>query len=217
MDGRRAGQAVISLAVIGIGFAMTANGQDFTPVSTTDSTPTASSQLTPPLSNVSPADYKPEFPDEPELGPVLARLGCGLLFVIVACGGTIWFGRRWVKKHGLPGIRDGEVLRIVESTRLGGHCTVHLLDIGGQRVLAGTDRTGLHSIVPLPEPFSNVLDEQAPEYTAEPARNGRLNTQTAEPQVDSAAAETPTRPVSGPRIVRSRRAVAAPEPTAAAG
>lgn len=216
MDGRRAGQVVISLAVIAIGFAMTANGSDFAPVEPVapitrvapqPEAPQPGSQAETQAETQSlipnPAEYKPEFPEAPSLGSVFMRLAGGILFVTIMCGGTVWFGRRWMKQHGLPGLRDGEEMRVLESTRLGGQCTVHLLQIGGQRVLAGTDRSGLHSIVPLPEPFNNVLDDQF----AEPAS-------TAAPASEP---ETPTKSAPGPRIVRSRRPLVTSDSNAAAG
>lgn len=207
MDGRRAGQIVISLAVIGIGVAMTANGADLVPPlpdpqPAPEAAPDTTKAETPTLN---PIDYQPEMPEPPGLSAVLLRLGAGTMFVVAICGGCIWMGRRWINKHGLPGVRPGEELRVVESTRLSGHCAVHLLEVGGQRVLAGTDRTGLHSLVPLPEAFGSMLDD----HIEQPAE--------ASATVKEPAPSAPPRTESGPRIVRSRRAVTAPEHATTAG
>lgn len=105
-------------------------------------------------------DYQPNWPEPPSLGSVLARLAFGTVVVLILCGGTMWFGRSWIAKHQGILTSAGKELRLIESTRVGGHCCVHLLQVGNQRIIVGTDRTGLHSVVPLPESFSSVLDDQ---------------------------------------------------------
>lgn len=105
-------------------------------------------------------DYQqPQWNQGPNLSSVLFKMVIGTVIALAACGGSLWYGRRWLQKtQGVMPIRGGE-LRLIESTRVGGHCFVHLLQVGNQRVLAGTDRSGLQSLIPLPEGFGSVLDE----------------------------------------------------------
>ncbi len=103
--------------------------------------------------------YQPNWPDPPNTGALLLRLGLGTVFVLVLCAGTLWFGRNWLSKVSNVAHR-GNQLRLEESTSLGNRCHVHLLTIGNCRILAGTDSTGLKSLLTLPEAFDDVLGEQ---------------------------------------------------------
>ena len=138
--------------------------------------------------------YEPNWPEPPNLSSVLIRLMMGTVFTIGLCGGTLWFGRRWLQKNNvLPGGTSNREMTLVESTRLGGHCVVHLLQIGDQRVLVGTDRTGLQSIVPMPESFSGVLDDQSAVDDSDDS------TESASP-LRAFSADSPS---THPRIIRS--------------
>lgn len=109
---------------------------------------------------------QPEWNKGPSLGSLLFKMAFGTVLALGACVGSLWYGRKWLQKaQGVLPLKGGE-LRLIESTRVGGQCFVHLLQVGNQRILAGTDRSGLQSLVPLPEAFGNVLDD-----VATPARN----------------------------------------------
>ncbi len=109
---------------------------------------------------------QPNWNNGPSLSSVLFKMAFGTVIVLAACAGSLWYGRKWLQKaQGVLPVRGGE-LRLLESTRIGGQCFVHLLQVGNQRILAGTDRSGLQSLIPLPEAFGAVLDD-----AVNPARN----------------------------------------------
>ena len=113
-------------------------------------------------------DYEQQWPDPPDTGAMLLRLGLGTLFVLALCVGTLWFGRRWLTGAAVIG-RNGGTLKLEESVSLGNRCFIHLLRVGDARIVAGTDSSGLKTLVTLPLPFEGVLENQLkPAAAAEP-------------------------------------------------
>jgi len=122
--------------------------------------------------------YTPQWPEPPDTGAMLLRLGAGTAFVLVLCVGTLWFGRRWLGKVATVA-SGGNQLRLQESTALGNRCYVHLIQVGECRALAGTDGAGLKSLVILPNSFVGVLDDELKTMPAEThAETARLDNMT---------------------------------------
>jgi flagellar biogenesis protein FliO len=122
-------------------------------------------------------DYvPPTWPEAPDAGAMLTRLGVGTAVVLALCVGTLVVCRRWLRR--LPG--QGGVagqMALVETLPLGNRCLVHLVRVGKQQVLVGLDAGGLKSLVALAEPFDEALADaekgepaaQTPPIEAAPA------------------------------------------------
>lgn len=109
--------------------------------------------------------YSPQWPEPPNTGAMLLRLGLGTAFVLVLCVGSLWLGKPWLMK--LQGnIAANSALQVEGSVALGNRAVLYLVKIGDTQLVAGTDATGLKSLIALPASFREVLDEQLP--TAEP-------------------------------------------------
>lgn len=128
---------------------------------------------TPPLPTVSKSDagdltYAPQWPEPPNTGAMLMRLGFGTAFVLVLCVGSLWFGKPWLMKLQTKGL-TGQALQIEGSVTLGGRAVLYLVKVGDTQLVAGTDATGLKSLIALPPSFREALDEQLPVEEAPPA------------------------------------------------
>jgi flagellar biogenesis protein FliO len=111
----------------------------------------------------------PTWPEAPDAGAMLTRLGVGTAVVLVLCVATIFVCRRWLRR--LPGQPGGTThMTLVETLPLGNRCLVHLVRVGKQQVLVGLDGGGLKSLVALPAEFDDALAEvgEAPAAEAPP-------------------------------------------------
>jgi flagellar biogenesis protein FliO len=128
--------------------------------------------------------YSPQWPEPPNTGAMLLRLCVGTFVVLGLCVGSLWLGKPWLKRLHIAG--TGNPSFFVEgSVAVGNRAMLHLVRVGGTQLVAGTDATGLKSLIALPVSFKDVLDEQIPDTEAVVA--------TSPPQFD---VRTFQRPVS---------------------
>lgn len=104
--------------------------------------------------------YSPNWPEPPNTGAMLLRLVCGTVFVLALCVVSLWLGKPWLLK--LQGVTKsaGQPLQIEGSVTLGNRAVLYLIRVGDTQLVAGTDPTGLKSLITLPASFKEVLDEQ---------------------------------------------------------
>lgn len=102
----------------------------------------------------------PEIPkstEPPSLTGILARLMIGTVVVLALCGGTAWAVGRWVR--GQQKSMNAGPLKLVASLPISRSVAVHLVRIGDQQIILGTDSSGLRSMLPLNESFEETLEE----------------------------------------------------------
>jgi flagellar biogenesis protein FliO len=117
--------------------------------------PTPATQPEPPAADI--LDYNPpDMPEMPSPRVIFLCLGLGTVFILVSSMLTLWIGNRRIRP---PIILTGQSkqLRILETLPLDGRSSVYLLQVGQTRILAGLDRTGLKSLLPLPPSFDSTL------------------------------------------------------------
>lgn len=112
--------------------------------------------------------YTPQWPEPPNTGAMLLRLGLGTAFVLVLCVGSLWLGKPWLQKFQIKG-PGGQTLQIEGSVTLGNRAVLYLVKVGDTQLVAGTDAGGLKSLITLPTSFKEVLDEQIPAEEPVPA------------------------------------------------
>jgi len=96
---------------------------------------------------------------------MLLRLTLGTVFVLVLCVGSLYLSKPWLLK--LQGnVAVNQAMQIEGSVTLGNRAMLYLVKIGDTQLVAGTDATGLKSLIALPASFKEVLDEQV--QTEEP-------------------------------------------------
>jgi flagellar biogenesis protein FliO len=96
----------------------------------------------------------PSVPEPPDAKAMLTRLGVATAFVLVLCVVTLWLGKRWLGSTAQP-IGPTNQMRLLEMLPLGNRCAVYLIQVANRPVLIGTDPSGLKTVVPLPESFSD--------------------------------------------------------------
>lgn len=106
--------------------------------------------------------YSPNWPEPPNTGAMLLRLGIGTAIVLALCVGSLWLGKPWLQRLQVVGV-NSPAFRIEGSVTLGQRAMLHLVRIGDTQLVAGTDATGLKSLIALPQSFKDVLAEQIPE------------------------------------------------------
>ncbi|MBS0205396.1 MAG: flagellar biosynthetic protein FliO [Planctomycetes bacterium] len=125
--------------------------------------PVTSVQGDEPATSASPGDslvYSPNWPEPPNTGAMLLRLVLGTVFVLTLCVVSLWLGKPWLLK--LQGVTatGGQALQIEGSVTLGNRAVLYLIKVGDTQLVAGTDPTGLKSLITLPSSFKDVLEEQ---------------------------------------------------------
>lgn len=108
--------------------------------------------------------YSPNWPEPPDTSGMLLRLAFGTVVTLGLCVATLLAGRRWLQRPGDPS--SAKKLQIEESVVLGHRATLFLVKVGDTHLVAGTDATGLKSLLVLPTSFTDVLDQQV-EATSE--------------------------------------------------
>ena len=105
--------------------------------------------------------YSPQWPEPPDTGAMLLRLCVGTVVVLALCVGSLYFAKPWLQKLQTTGtgVRS---LHVEASIPLGNRAVLYLVKIGDVQLVAGTDGTGLKSLITLPVSFKDVLDESAP-------------------------------------------------------
>ncbi|MBI5757124.1 MAG: flagellar biosynthetic protein FliO, partial [Planctomycetales bacterium] len=103
--------------------------------------------------------YAPQWPEPPDTGALLLRLGIGTVTVLALCVGTMWFGRRWLK-HLPGGVAGCRKLQIEDVLTLGNRAALYLVKVGETQLVVGTDAGGMKSLLALPHQFKEALEEQ---------------------------------------------------------
>lgn len=112
--------------------------------------------------------YSPQWPEPPNTGAMLMRLGLGTVFVLVLCVGSLVLGKPWLQR--LQGAKIGnQSMQIEGSVALGNRAMLYLVKVGDIQLVAGTDAAGLKSLIALPTSFKDVLEGQLPAEDAMPA------------------------------------------------
>jgi flagellar biogenesis protein FliO len=113
--------------------------------------------------------YSPQWPEPPNTGAMLLRLCLGTVIVLVLCVGSLWLGKPWLQKFQLAK-PAGQGFQIEGTVALGNRAVLYLVKVGETQLVAGTDATGLKSLIALPASFKEVLEEQGPvEETSAPS------------------------------------------------
>lgn len=128
----------------------------------TDVPPSEGTSKSSEASNESTLSYTPDWPEPPDTGAMLMRLLIGTGIVLVLCVGTLVLGKPWLSKFQIKGISN-PAFQIEGSVTVGQRAMLHLVRVGGVQLVAGTDAGGLKSLIVLPTPFKDVLDEQMTE------------------------------------------------------
>lgn len=102
--------------------------------------------------------YSPNWPEPPDTSGMLLRLGFGTVVTLGLCVTTLVLGRRWLQRP--TANATSNKLRIEESVVLGQRATLFLVKVGDSHLVAGTDATGLKSLIALPAAFHEVLEQQ---------------------------------------------------------
>jgi flagellar biogenesis protein FliO len=104
-------------------------------------------------------DYvAPQVPDMPNPQTMLTKLALGTLLVLGLSVASIVAMRRWLQPA--EAARNGpRSMKLLETLPLGNRCSLHLVHLGKREVLIGVDAAGIKTIVPLTEPFEEVLQE----------------------------------------------------------
>lgn len=100
----------------------------------------------------------PTPPDTVSAQPMLVRLAVGTVVVLGLCVGSLWGMKSWLAA-GANGAGGPRVMRLAETLPLGNRCSLHLVQMGKNKVLVGTDGAGIKTIVPLSSAFEEILDE----------------------------------------------------------
>lgn len=123
-------------------------------------------------SGASDLSYSPQWPEPPNTGALLLRVFVGTVVVLGLCVGTIWIGKPWLQKLQVAGLGNSS-FHLEGSVAVGNRAMLHLVRVGDTQLIAGTDATGLKSLIALPASFKDVLDSQLPETEAEVAAPAR--------------------------------------------
>ena len=88
----------------------------------------------------------------PSLGEMLTRLVLGTVVVCGLAAGSIYL---WAKRQRMKQAKPSGPMRILGTLSVG-RGFVYLVQVGEQRLLAGTDPTGLKSLIALPAGEHNL-------------------------------------------------------------
>lgn len=105
--------------------------------------------------------YSPNWPDPPNTTGMLLRLGFGTVVTLGLCVATILGGRRWLQRA--PVNAATRQLHVEETVSLGHRAALYLVRFGDTRLIAGTDTSGLKSLVVVPALFPEMLDQRLEE------------------------------------------------------
>jgi flagellar biogenesis protein FliO len=106
--------------------------------------------------------YSPQWPEPPNTGAMLLRVVVGTVVVLGLCVGTLWFGKPWLQRLQVAGVGNPS-FHIEGSVAVGNRAMLYLVRVGETQLVAGTDVSGLKSLIALPPSFKEVLDAQVPE------------------------------------------------------
>ena len=111
--------------------------------------------------------YSPQWPEPPNTGAMLLRLCVGTAAVLGLCVAVLWFGKPWLQKLQVAGT-GSSALQVEGSVAVGNRAMLYLVRIGETQLIAGTDVSGLKSLIALPQSFKEVLDEHVPDVQPAP-------------------------------------------------
>ena len=133
-----------------------------------DPVPEPAAKALPSSDNDTTLSYSADWPEPPDTGAMLMRLLLGTVVVLALCAGTLVLGKPWLKRLQIKGIAN-PTFYVEGSVVVGQRAMLHLVRVGGTQLIAGTDAGGLKSLVVIPTPFKDVLDDQMAE--PEPIRS----------------------------------------------
>lgn len=98
----------------------------------------------------------PALPSTPSADSLLLRLAALTLLSLTACGVVAWLARsgRWRARS--PAAGPARLVHVADLA-LDRRCSLHLLKVGGRRVVVGLDPAGLKAVLLLPESFVGTL------------------------------------------------------------
>ncbi len=103
--------------------------------------------------------YKAPMPPEPpDLRALVTRFVFGTVAVLVACVACLYLARRWLSNNAPAGKADGR-MKLVATVSLSNRSSLQLVDIEGQKVLVGSDVSGIKTVTPLPDSFVENLEQ----------------------------------------------------------
>lgn len=111
--------------------------------------------------------YSPQWPEPPDTGAMILRLCIGTVVVLGLCVGVLWFGKPWLQKLQVAG-SGSSVFQLEGSIAVGNRAMLYLVKVGETQLIAGTDMSGLKSLIALPPSFKETLDEQVTEAPPAP-------------------------------------------------
>lgn len=92
----------------------------------------------------------------------LINFAIWMVVIMCLCGLTV-LGLRVVNLKNIKVSSAGGNSRIIDTLNLGKHRSVQLIEIGGRSVLVASDASGIRSVVPMTDQFSDALfDAEAP-------------------------------------------------------
>jgi flagellar biogenesis protein FliO len=118
--------------------------------------------------------YSPQWPEPPNTGAILTRLGFWTVVVMGVSAATLWLGKPWLQRLQVKTAGNPKFF-IEASLTAGNRATLYLVRVGNTQLVAGTDASGLKSLIAIPPTFKEVLDEQVPEVEAEVAQPSRVD------------------------------------------
>lgn len=133
------------------------------PLSETESQPHQPAPTTPFLDLSSPEISTPDSAGSGIDTDLLINFGLWMVVILCLCGLTA-VGLRMLNRRGVVAAGAPSGARIVESLNLGRHRSVQLVEIGGRSVIVASDSSGIRSVVPLAEDFSESLHEASSHF-----------------------------------------------------
>lgn len=155
----------VTVLVLAICLATTARGADPKVIAASHEVDVEEIPRESATSNDDRLTYSPHWPEPPNTGAMLMRLGVGTVVVLGLCVGSLWIGKPWLQRLQLKAI-GGSGMSVEGSIALGNRAMLYLVRVGDTRLVAGTDAAGLKSLIAIPASFKDVLDDQFPQTEA---------------------------------------------------
>jgi len=102
----------------------------------------------------------PMPPAPPDLRSLVTRFVLATAAVLIACVACLWLARRWLSQNVPTGKADGR-MKLVATVNLSSRSSLQLVDIEGQKVLVGSDASGIKTVTPLTESFLDNFQQAA--------------------------------------------------------
>lgn len=108
----------------------------------------------------------PVPPEPPDLRALVTRFVFGTAAVLVACVACLWLARRWLS-HNMPAGKTDGRMKLIATVSLSNRSSLQLVDIEGQKVLVGSDASGIKTVTPLTGSFLDNLQQAAEEQVGD--------------------------------------------------